>query len=48
MKLNALEFALMNNPVRAMSQRYIETPLLIGPDGHSPESGCWRSAAGAA
>ena len=33
MKLNALEFALMNNPVRAMSQRYLETPLLIGPPG---------------
>jgi len=31
MKLNALEFALMNNPIRAMSQRYLETPLLIGP-----------------
>jgi ubiquinone/menaquinone biosynthesis C-methylase UbiE len=33
MKLNALEFALMNNPVRAASQRRVETPLLIGPDG---------------
>lgn len=33
MKLNQLEFALMNNPVRAASQRHIETPLLIGPDG---------------
>jgi SAM-dependent methyltransferase len=33
MKLNTLEFALMNNPVRAASQRRIETPLLIGPDG---------------
>jgi len=33
MKLNALEFALMNNPVRAASQRYLETPLLTGPDG---------------
>ncbi len=32
MKLNSLEFALMNNPVRAASQRYLETPLLIGPD----------------
>ena len=31
MKLNALEFALMNNPVRAASQRWVETPLLIGP-----------------
>lgn len=30
MKLNALEFALMNNPIRAFSQRRIETPLLIG------------------
>ena len=33
MKLNALEFALMNNPVRAASQRSIETPLLIGSPG---------------
>ena len=33
MKLNALEFALMNNPVRAASQRYLETPSLIGADG---------------
>ena len=32
MKLNQLEFVLMNNPVRAASQRYLETPLLIGPD----------------
>lgn len=31
MKLNALEFALMNNPVRAASQRWLETPLLFGP-----------------
>ena len=31
MKLNALEFALMNNPVRAASQRWLETPWLIGP-----------------
>jgi ubiquinone/menaquinone biosynthesis C-methylase UbiE len=33
MKLNALEFALMNNPIRAASQRSIETPLLIDPPG---------------
>ena len=33
MKLNRLEFALMNNPVRAASQRFVETPLLIGPHG---------------
>jgi ubiquinone/menaquinone biosynthesis C-methylase UbiE len=33
MKLNTLEFALMNNPLRAASQQRIETPLLIGPDG---------------
>ena len=33
MKLNALEFALMNNPVRAASQRWLETPLLIGRPG---------------
>ncbi len=30
MKLNALEFALMNNPVCAAAQRQVETPLLIG------------------
>jgi SAM-dependent methyltransferase len=30
MKLNEFEFALMNNPIRALSQRRIETPLLIG------------------
>jgi len=33
MKLNQREFFLMNNPVRAASQRYLETPLLIGPNG---------------
>jgi len=30
MKLNRLEFLLMNNPVRAAIQRWVETPLLIG------------------
>jgi len=30
MKLNALEFTLINNPVRAASQAWLETPLLIG------------------
>jgi SAM-dependent methyltransferase len=33
MKLNTLEFVLMNNPLRAASQRYLETPLLIGGAG---------------
>lgn len=33
MKLNRLEFALMNNPVRAASQRWLESPLLFGPRG---------------
>lgn len=33
MKLNSLEFILMNNPVRAASQWWLETPLLIGPRG---------------
>ena len=33
MKLNPLEFALMNNPVRAASQRRIETPLVLGMPG---------------
>ncbi len=31
MKLNGLEFALMNNRVRAWSQRVLETPIMIGP-----------------
>lgn len=33
MKLNSFEFFLMNNPIRAASQRWIETPILIGPPG---------------
>ena len=33
MKLNNLEFALMNNPVRAWIQRHVEAPLMIGPRG---------------
>ena len=33
MKLNDLEFALMNNRVRAWSQRALETPVMIGPRG---------------
>lgn len=33
MKLNRLEFILVNNPLRAASQRWIETPRLIGPRG---------------
>ncbi len=33
MKLNTLEFALMNNMVRAASQRWIEAPLMIGRRG---------------
>lgn len=47
MKLNSLEFALMNNPVRAASQSWLETPLLIGPRGSLAgkrvlEVGCGR------
>jgi len=47
MKLNALEFALLNNPIRAWSQRALETPRLIGPPGslvgqHVLEVGCGR------
>lgn len=47
MKLNALEFALMNNPVRAASQRWLESPALIGPVGSLAgkrvlEVGCGR------
>ncbi len=33
MKLNSLEFVLVNNALRAASQRWIETPRLIGPRG---------------
>jgi len=33
MKLNSFEFAMMNNPVRAASQQWLETPLLIGSRG---------------
>ncbi len=32
-KLNNFEFILVNNPVRAWSQRVLETPRLIGPSG---------------
>lgn len=47
MKLNRLEFALMNNALRAVSQRYFETPRLIGPRGSLAgkrvlEIGCGR------
>jgi len=33
MKLNSLEFAMMNNSLRAALQRQFETPRLIGPRG---------------
>lgn len=47
MKLNDLEFVLMNNRLRAWIQRALETPLLIGPRGalHGKrvlEVGCGR------
>src|SRR3990172_4481226 len=47
MKLNSFEFALMNNPVRAASQQWLETPLLIGLRGalvgkRMLEVGCGR------
>lgn len=47
MKLNSFEFALMNNPVRAASQWWLESPVLIGPRGilagkHVLEIGCGR------
>ena len=47
MKLNSLEFILMNNALRAASQRRIETPRLIGPRGSLAgkrvlEIGCGR------
>lgn len=47
MKLNSLEFILVNNALRAASQRRIETPRLIGPRGSLAgmrvlEIGCGR------
>lgn len=47
MKLNSFEFALMNNPVRAASQWWLESPVLIGPRGSLAgkrvlEIGCGR------
>ncbi len=47
MKLNNLEYALVNNALRAASQLYIETPRLIGPRGSLAgkrvlEIGCGR------
>jgi len=47
MLLNAFEKALMNNPVRAASQRWIEAPRLRSmggpvPGGHVLEVGCGR------
>jgi SAM-dependent methyltransferase len=33
MKLNRLEFAVVNNPLRAAAQRWVETPLLLGDRG---------------
>ena len=47
MKLNSLEFFLVNNALRAASQRWIETPRLIGPQGSLAgkrvlEVGCGR------
>lgn len=33
MRLNTLEFILMNNAFRAASQRWVETPILIGTSG---------------
>lgn len=49
MRLNALEFTLMNNPLRAASHRWIETPLLFGQLGSLSgqrvlEIGCGRGA----
>ena len=47
MRLNRLEFALMNNPLRAAVQRYLEVPRLLqmgGPmaGGRALEIGCGR------
>jgi ubiquinone/menaquinone biosynthesis C-methylase UbiE len=47
MRLNRLEFALMNNPLRATVQRYFEVPRLLrmgGPmaSGRALEIGCGR------
>ena len=50
MKLNSFEFALMNNPARAASQWWLESPALIGPRGSLAgkrvrEVGCGLGAA---
>ena len=47
MRLNAVETALMHNPVRALVQRYYELPLLLRLGGHVEglrvlEIGCGR------
>lgn len=47
MKLNAIEFALMNNPIRALSQRVLETPSMFQgkvplAGKHVLEIGCGR------
>ena len=47
MKLNTLEFAVVNNPLRAAAQRWVETPLLLGDPGELRgrrvlEVGCGR------
>lgn len=47
MKLNRLEFAVVNNPLRAAAQRWVETPLLLGGRNglrgeHVLEVGCGR------
>ena len=49
MKLNAAEKALMNNPVRALVQRYYEAPLLerlgaVAAGGRALEGG-WGTVA---
>lgn len=47
MRLNAVEFALMNNPLRAAVQRYLEAPRLLAmggsmSGGRALEIGCGR------
>ena len=47
MKLNTLEFAVVNNSLRAAAQRWVETPLLLGDGGRLRgkrvlEVGCGR------
>ena len=48
MRLNSVETALMNNPVRAAIQSRFEAERLLAMGGACGAGGRWRSAAGVA